>query len=171
MKMTLRWFGENEDSVKLEQIRQIPGVEGVITALHHIPAGEVWPLEEIIKLKEKVESKGLKLVGIESVNVHEDIKIGLPSREKYIENYKETLANLGKVGIDLVCYNFMPIFDWTRTELARELPDGSYVLSYDENVIRGIKPEEMFERIENSSDGFLMPGWESNRKSEIMELF
>ena len=82
MRMTLRWFGQEEDSVKLDQIRQIPGVEGVISALHHIPAGEVWPLEEIIKLKETVESNGLKLIGIESVNVHEDIKIGLPTRDK-----------------------------------------------------------------------------------------
>ena len=171
MRMTLRWFGENEDSIKLQQIRQIPGVEGVISALHHIPAGEVWPLEEILQLKEIVERQGLKLIGIESVNVHEDIKIGLPSRDKYIENYKKTLINLGKSGIDLVCYNFMPIFDWTRTELAKELSDGSNVLSYDENIIKGIKPEEMFERIESSSDGFLMPGWEPNRKSEIMELF
>lgn len=171
MRMTLRWFGENEDSIKLQQIRQIPGVEGVISALHHIPAGEVWPLEEILQLKETVERQGLKLIGIESVNVHEDIKIGLPSRDKYIENYKKTLINLGKSGIDLVCYNFMPIFDWTRTELAKELSDGSNVLSYDENIIKGIKPEEMFERIESSSDGFLMPGWEPNRKSEIMELF
>lgn len=171
MRMTLRWFGENEDSIKLQQIRQIPGVEGVISALHHIPAGEVWPLEEILELKESIERKGLELIGIESVNVHEDIKIGLPSRDKYIENYKKTLINLGKSGINLVCYNFMPIFDWTRTELARELADGSNVLSYDENIIRGIKPEEMFERIENSSDGFLMPGWEPNRKLEIMELF
>ena len=171
MRMTLRWFGQEEDSVKLDQIRQIPGVEGVISALHHIPAGEVWPLEEIIKLKETVESNGLKLIGIESVNVHEDIKIGLPTRDKYIENYKETLVNLAKVGIDLVCYNFMPIFDWTRTELARELTYGSNVLSYDENIIRGLKPEEMFERIESSSEGFLMPGWEPNRKLEIMGLF
>lgn len=171
MRMTLRWFGENEDSIKLQQIRQIPGVEGVISALHHIPAGEVWPLEEILQLKEIVERQGLKLIGIESVNVHEDIKIGLPSRDKYIENYKKTLINFGKSGIDLVCYNFMPIFDWTRTELAKELSDGSNVLSYDENIIKGIKPEEMFERIESSSDGFLMPGWEPNRKSEIMELF
>lgn len=171
MRMTLRWFGENEDSVKLQQIRQIPGVEGVISALYHIPAGEVWPLEEILELKESIERKGLELIGIESVNVHEDIKIGLPSRDKYIENYKKTLINLGKSGINLVCYNFMPIFDWTRTELARELADGSSVLSYDENIIRGIKREEMFERIENSSDGFLMPGWEPNRKLEIMELF
>ena len=171
MKMTLRWFGKNEDSVKLEQIRQIPGVKGVISALHHIPAGEVWPLDEIIKLKETVESKGLKLIGIESVNVHEDIKIGLPSRDKYIENYKKTLINLAKAEIDLVCYNFMPIFDWTRTELAKELSDGSKVLSYNEKIINGIKAEEMFERIENSSEGFLIPGWEANRKSEIMSLF
>jgi mannonate dehydratase len=110
MEMTLRWFGSKFDSVTLEQIRQIPGVTGVITTLYDIPAGEVWPIEKILQLKKEVEDSGLKIAGIESVNIHDAIKIGLPEREEYINNYIETLENLGKADIHLVCYNFMPVF-------------------------------------------------------------
>ncbi len=118
MEMTLRWYGEGNDSVTLEQIRQIPGVAGVITALHDIPAGEAWTYEDVMKRKQEVEAKGLKLCGVESINVHEDIKIGLPTRDKLIEDYCKSLEAVGKAGIHLVCYNFMPVFDWTRTDLA-----------------------------------------------------
>ena len=171
MEMTLRWYGRDNDSITLEQIRQIPGVTGVISALHNIPAGEPWPLEDILALKKEVEDAGLKLAGIESVNIHEDIKIGLPSREKYFRNYITSLENLGKADIHLVCYNFMPIFDWTRTDLAMPLPDGSTALAYDQNVIGNIDPNDMFERMEKESGGFILPGWEPNRKDEIRELF
>ncbi len=171
MDMTLRWFGSRHDSVALDKIRQIPGVKGVVSSLHDIPAGEAWELGDILKLKEEVEASGLKLLGIESVNIHEDIKIGLPTREKYIENYRITLENLGKAGVHMVCYNFMPIFDWTRTDLAMKLEDGSYALAYDENIIKDIKPETMFERMEKESGGYILPGWEPNRKDEIMDLF
>ena len=171
MDMTLRWFGHKHDSVSLDNIRQIPGVTGVVSSLHDIPVGEAWKLPDILKLKKEVEDSGLKLIGIESVNIHEDIKIGLPSREQYIENYKISLENLGKADVHMVCYNFMPIFDWTRTDLAMELPDGSYALAYDENMIKNIKPETMFERMEKESGGFVLPGWEPNRKDEIMDLF
>ena len=118
MKMTLRWFGKDFDSVTLQQIRQIPGVTGVITTLYDIPAGDVWPIERIKAMQAEVEAEGLKVEGIESVNIHDSIKIGSPDREQYIDNYIETLENLGKCGIDMVCYNFMPVFDWTRSELA-----------------------------------------------------
>ena len=171
MNMTLRWFGSNHDSVTLKYIRQIPDVKGVVSSLHDVPVGEAWDLEDVLKLKKQVEANGLKLLGIESVNIHEDIKIGLPSREKYIDNYIRSLENLGKAGVGMVCYNFMPIFDWTRTDLAYELEDGSTVLSYNEDIIKGLKPEDMFERIEKESSGFIMPGWEPNRKDEIMDLF
>ncbi|MDF2540406.1 MAG: uxuA [Herbinix sp.] len=171
MEMTLRWFGKKGDSVTLEQIRQIPGVTGVISALHDIPVGEPWSYEDIMKLKTEVEEGGLRLSGIESVNIHEDIKIGLSSRDQYIKNYITSLENLGKADIHLVCYNFMPIFDWTRTDLAQLLPDGSTALAYDESIIKDINPELMFERIEKNSGGFVLPGWEPNRKDEIKELF
>lgn len=171
MKMTLRWFGSKHDTVTLEQIRQIPGCVGVITTLYDVKPGEVWSIEAIKALKKEVESAGLEISGIESVNVHDDIKIGLPTRDKYIENYIETLENLGKEGIDLVCYNFMPVFDWTRSDLAKLRPDGSTVLSYDQDVIDKINPEKMFEEIDSKSSGFILPGWEPDRLAKIKELF
>lgn len=171
MKMTLRWFGKDHDSVTLEEIRQIPGCVGVISTLYDTKPGEVWKREDIKSLKEEVESAGLELSGIESVNIHDDIKIGLPSRDKYIENYIETLKNLGEEGIDLVCYNFMPVFDWTRSDLAKRREDGSTVLSYDQDLIDKINPEEMFEQIDSNSQGFVMPGWEPERLDKVEELF
>ena len=167
MEMTLRWFGSKHDSVKLWQIRQIPGVTGVITTLYDIPAGEVWPMEKIVSLKEEVEASGLRLSGIESVNIHDAIKIGLPEREQYIDNYITTLENLGKADIHLVCYNFMPVFDWTRSALAKERADGSTVLSYDQEIIDKIDPETMFNQIDQNSNGFVMPGWEPERLGRV----
>lgn len=135
MHMTLRWFGSKHDTVTLEQIRQIPGVEGVITTLYDIPAGEVWPRERIKALKDEVEAAGLKILGIESVNIHDDIKIGNEKRDLWIDNYIETLDALGAEGITTVCYNFMPVFDWTRTDLTKVRHDGSTVLAYDQKIV------------------------------------
>ena len=171
MIMTLRWFGKNFDSVTLKQIRQIPGVKGVITTLYDSKVGEAWKEEDVQRLKKEVEDAGLKIYGIESVNIHDDIKIGLPSRDKYIENYIKTLEVLGKAGINVVCYNFMPVFDWTRSDLAKVRPDGSTVLSYDQEIIEKIDPEKMFEQIDSSSNGFVLPGWEPDRLSRLKELF
>lgn len=171
MRMTLRWFGKNNDSVTLEQIRQIPGVTGVITTLYDIPAGEVWPIENILKMKEEVEASGLKVEGIESVNIHDSIKIGSPDKDKYIDNYIQTLENLAKADIKLVCYNFMPVFDWTRSNLAKERTDGSTVLSYDQELIDKIDPVKMFNEIDSNSNGFVMPGWEPERLEKVKELF
>ncbi len=169
--MTLRWFGEGNDSVELWQIRQIPGVSGVITTLYNVPVGEVWEKDDIEEMKRNVEAAGLKIEGIESVNIHDSIKIGTPDRDKYIENYIKTLENLGQAGIRLVCYNFMPVFDWTRSELAKERSDGSTVLSYNQEMIDRINPEEMFERIDSNNQGYVMPGWEPERLSRVKELF
>ena len=171
MIMTLRWFGKNFDSVTLKQIRQIPGVKGVITTLYDSKVGDAWKEEDVKALKKEVEDSGLKIYGIESVNIHDDIKIGLPSRDKYIENYIKTLEVLGKEGINLVCYNFMPVFDWTRSDLAKVRPDGSTVLSYDQDIIDKIDPQKMFEQIDSSSNGFVLPGWEPERLSRLKELF
>lgn len=171
MKMTFRWFGEDDDSVKLEQIRQIPGITGVVGALYNIPVGEVWPMEKIFQLKQTVNKAGLELEVIESVNVHEEIKLGLPSRDRYIENYQETIRNLGKAGIKVICYNFMPVFDWVRSELALKLDDGSEVLSYDDDVVRGIDPIKLVEDVETDSNGFALPGWEPYRLRELKDLF
>ncbi|KLI45457.1 mannonate dehydratase [Brachyspira hyodysenteriae] len=171
MIMTLRWFGKNFDSVTLKQIRQIPGVKGVITTLYDSKVGDAWKEEDVKALKKEIEYAGLKIYGIESVNIHDDIKIGLPSRDKYIENYIKTLEVLGKEGINLVCYNFMPVFDWTRSDLAKVRPDGSTVLSYDQDIIDKIDPQKMFEQIDSNSNGFVLPGWEPERLSRLKELF
>ena len=118
MKMIFRWFPGGDDSVTLDQIRQIPGVSGIATMLSDIPAGEVWPLERLKDLKKKINSAGLEMEVIESVNIHEDIKKGLPTRDRYIENYIHTLQNLSEIGVKCLCYNFMPVMDWVRSNLA-----------------------------------------------------
>jgi len=171
VKMTLRWFGSEHDSVTLEQIRQIPGVTGVITTLYNKQPGEVWELSEILELKNEVEAAGLKIEGIESVNIHDSIKIGSSDRDMYIKNYIVTLENLAKADLKLICYNFMPVFDWTRSSLAKKRPDGSTVLSYDQEIVDKINPETIFEEINSNSNGFIMPGWEPERLSKIKELF
>lgn len=169
VKMVFRWFGKKDDSITLEEIRQIPGIEGVVTALQDIPVGEVWPLANIMELKKEVNQAGLKMEVIESVNVHEDIKLGLDSREQYIDNYQESIKNLSKAGVKVICYNFMPVFDWLRSELAFELPDGSNVLSYKESEIAGKDPVSIVEEVANGSRGFILPGWEPERLAELKE--
>ncbi|PWW28233.1 mannonate dehydratase [Cytobacillus oceanisediminis] len=120
MKMTLRWYGE-EDSISLDAIRQIPGVTGIVSAIYDVPVGEVWPVEKIKALKDKIVKKGFTLDVIESVPVHEDIKLGLPSRDLYIENYKKTIRNLAASGVKVICYNFILVFDWMRSDLNLEI--------------------------------------------------
>ena len=171
MNMTLRWYGPGYDSVTLEQIRQIPGVKGVITTLMGKMPGEVWEEAEIAELKKTVEDAGLSIMGIESVNVSDDIKIGTEKRDEHIKNYITTLENLGKAGIHMVCYNFMPVFDWTRSDLAKVRPDGATVLAYDQKEIDKIDPENMFESMGEKSNGFELPGWEPERMARIKELF
>jgi len=171
MQMTFRWFGADRDTVTLEQIRQIPGMQGIVPALHGLPAGEVWPLEDILAMKAEIEAAGLTMECIESVNVHEDIKLGNENAEKYIDNYIESIRSLGKAGAKVICYNFMPVFDWTRTDLSMPLPDGSTCLSYNGIQIEGKTPEEMFRAIDDNSNGYALPGWETERMGEIKELF
>ena len=169
--MTLRWYGSKFDTVTLEQIRQIPGVTGVITTLYDTQPGEVWTRERIRALKDEVAAAGLHISGIESVNVHDAIKVGTPDRDKYIDNYIQTLENLGEEDLHLVCYNFMPVFDWTRTELERKRDDGSTVLAYNQDTIDSMDPEKMFDSIKNDMNGTVMPGWEPERMEKVKELF
>ena len=171
MEMTLRWYGSKYDTVTLKEIRQIPGVTGVITTLYGTTPGEVWKPEEIRALKKEVEDAGLHISGIESVNVCDSIKVGDKDRDQFIDNYIKTLENLGKEDIHLVCYNFMPVFDWTRTELARVKPDGSTALAYTQKVIDQIDPEHLAESMEKMAGGVVMPGWEPERMGKIRELF
>ena len=159
MEMTFRWYGDS-DPVTLEKIRQIPGVTGIVSAIYDIPVGEAWPLEKILELKEKVAKSGLELKVIESVPVHEDIKTGDGNRDLYIENYCTTLRNLAKAGIDCVCYNFMPVFDWTRSDLAYELPDGSNALIYKEETVEKMNP---------LTGDLSLPGWDSSYTKDGMK--
>lgn len=155
--MTFRWFGQH-DPVSLEHIRQIPGVTGIVSSIYDVPVGETWPLDRILTLKGEVERAGLSLEVIESVPVHEDIKLGRPTRDRYIENYRATLEHLSRAGIHTVCYNFMPVFDWFRTQLAHSLADGSTTLIFEEEVVSGTDPlDEKFDFAD-----FRLAGWDSS---------
>lgn len=171
MKMAFRWFGPGFDPIPLEHIRQIPGVKGVITTLYDKAPGEPWERDGIRALKKASENCGLAVLGIESVNIHDSIKAALPERDRHIEAYIRTLEALGEEGIDLVCYNFMPVFDWTRSNLAKVRSDGSTVMSYDQSVIDSIDPANMFSQMKAKSNGFALPGWEPERLAKIKELF
>lgn len=129
MEKTWRWFGK-KDKITLSMLRQI-GVEGIVTALHDVPNGEIWTVEAINDLKQYIESYGMRWSVVESLPVCEAIKYAGPEREQLIENYKVSLANLGKCGVKTVCYNFMPVIDWVRTDLQHPWPDGSSSLYYD----------------------------------------
>lgn len=158
MKLAFRWYGE-DDKVTLEQIRQIPGMRSIVTAVYDVPVGEVWSRESIFRLKELTEKAGLSFDVIESVPVHEDIKLGKPSREKYIENYCENIRRLSDAGIQCICYNFMPVFDWTRTQLDHELEDGSTSLVYYAEQVAQVDP------LQSGSD-LTLPGWDASYTRE-----
>ena len=171
MQMTMRWFGTGYDSVTLQQIRQVPGVTGVVTSLYSKQPGEVWEKDEIANLKKTVEEAGLSIAGIESVNIHDSIKAASPERDACIANYIKTLENLGEAGINIVCYNFMVVFDWTRSDLAKLRPDGATVMAYDQAIIDKIDPNDMSTAMNAQAHGFALAGWEPERLEKLKELF
>ncbi|KQL52811.1 mannonate dehydratase [Heyndrickxia shackletonii] len=170
MNITFRWYGRENDTVTLEHIKQIPGVKGIVWALHQKPAGDVWEKNEIKEEIEYIQSFGFHTEVVESVNVHESIKLGNADRMKYIENYKETIRNLAEFGVKVICYNFMPVFDWTRTEMFHPLKDGSTALFYEKAKVDQIDPKELIQTVSSASD-LTLPGWEPERLERISELF
>ena len=139
MKITFRWYGE-KDPVTLDHIRQIPAMTGIVSAVYDVPAGEVWPEESINRIKTAANSHGLEFEVVESVPVHESIKLGTPDSGRLIDNYCENVKRLGKAGVKVICYNFMPVFDWLRSELETQLPDGSKALSYKHSTVLSMNP-------------------------------
>lgn len=170
MNITFRWYGRNNDTVTLDHIRQIPNVKGIVWSLHQKQAGELWTAEEIQQEVDYIQSNGFHIDVVESVNIHEDIKLGKDSRDIYIENYKQTIRNLANVGVKVICYNFMPIFDWTRTDLFYPLEDGSTALYFDKEKVQSLDPQELVHTIHQSSN-LTLPGWEPKRLARIAELF
>jgi mannonate dehydratase len=156
--MSFRWYGDN-DPVKLEYIRQIPGIHSIVSAIYDVPVGEVWPVEKLQALKARIESVGLKFDVVESIPVHEDIKQGKPTRDRLIANFQQNIRNCAAVGVKVICYNFMPVFDWTRTSVATELPDGSTTLSFDASQVQEIDPEQ----------GIALPGWDASYKPDELK--
>ena len=168
MKFTFRWYGEGRDSISLKQIKQIPGCSGLMGLLDEKAAGEVWTLDECKAYVEHVNAAGLECEVIESVNVHEDIKLGLETRDEYIKNYCESIRSLAAVGVKVIVYNFMPVLDWLRTDLARIIPeDGSNSLYFDEEDLGNMTPLEIVENTAKQSAGFSLPGWEPERLADL----
>ncbi|MBO4927324.1 MAG: mannonate dehydratase [Clostridiales bacterium] len=163
MKMVFRWWPNGDDTVTLAQIRQIPGVSGVATMFSDIPAGEVWPRETILALRDQVHEAGLEMEVIESVNVHEDIKKGLASRDEYISNYITTMKNLHEAGVKCICYNLMPVMDWFRSQLEMPLSDGSFSMAYEHAVASGLTLESIIHSMLDGSQNMTLPGWEPER--------
>ncbi len=159
MKLSFRWYGQ-DDPVTLGYIRQIPNMRSIVTAVYDVPVGEVWSRESIAALKTEVEANGLIFDVVESVPVHEDIKLGRPTRDRLIANYQENIRRLGEAGVKCICYNFMPVFDWTRTQLDKPLADGSTALVYY---------KDQLEKMDPLTGELSLPGWDASYKKEDLK--
>ena len=159
MKLSFRWYGQ-DDPVTLDCIRQIPNMRSVVTAVYDVPVGEVWSRESIAALKAEVKANGLVFDVVESVPVHEDIKLGRPTRDRLIANYRENIRRLGEAGVKCICYNFMPVFDWTRTQLDKPLADGSTALVYY---------KDQLEKMDPLTGELSLPGWDASYKKEDLK--
>ena len=172
MQMGFRWYGEGNDRISLSDIKQIPGVSTIVWAIHSKMPGEVWTPEEIKAATDPIFGAGFNADVVESVNVHDDIKIGLPTRDTYIDNYIQTIRNLAPFGVKVICYNFMPIFDWTRSDLFHPVGDGSTALYYQKDMIQD-DPKAMADYVMGFTEKYHMtfPGWEPERMAKLDELF
>lgn len=157
MKLTFRWYGPS-DSIPLTYIRQIPNMSGVVTACYDVPVGEVWKDETLLKLKEEANKNGLEMEVIESIPVHEHIKLGLEDRDQLIANYIENIRKCAKVGVKCVCYNFMPVFDWLRTTMHHVNADGSDSLAYSYEDFLKVDPKNLH-----------LPGWDESYTPEELQ--
>ena len=149
MKSSFRWYGDS-DPVTLQYIRQIPGMRSVVSAVYDVKPGEVWPEESIKHIADRCKENGLIFDVVESIPVTEEIKLGRPERERHIENYCESIRRCAKYGVKCVTYNFMPVFDWTRTQLDKQAADGSTSLVMYMDQLKGLDP---------LNDGLSLPGW------------
>lgn len=161
MEITFRWYGE-KDPIPLKYIKQIPKVKGIVSALYDVAVGDIWPKEKLNYLKTKIESEGLKFSVIESIPVHEDIKLGRSNRDLLIDNYCQSIRNMGSLGVPILCYNFMPVFDWVRTDLAMKHADGSNSLSYDHSKLKEIDLNKV------TLD---LPGWATNYTKDDLQNY
>jgi mannonate dehydratase len=159
MHMTFRWFGP-DDPIPLANIRQIPGVTGVVSALYDVAIGDVWPKDKLERLGETIDRAGLRFAVVESIAVHEDIKLGRPTRDRLLDQYCQSVRTMGELGIPVLCYNFMPIFDWTRTDLAELQPDGSTALSYDDRALA------LIDLSRGTGD---LPGWSASYDAKTLQ--
>lgn len=159
MKLTFRWYGD-DDPVTLSHIRQIPQMSGIVSAIYDVPVGEVWSRESIAALKKKANDNGLAFEVVESVPVHEDIKLGNENAPRLIENYCENVRRLGEAGVKCICYNFMPVFDWLRSELEHAQVDGANALAYDEKTVLAMDPLK---------GDLTLPGWDASYTKEQLQ--
>ncbi len=161
MKLTFRWYGDS-DPVTLEKISQIPTMTGIVSAVYDVKPGGIWSNESIQKIKADAAAHGLKFEVVESVPVPEDIKLGRANAPELIENYCENVRRLGKAGVKCICYNFMPVFDWLRSELEHKQADGANALAYDEQTVLSMNP---------LSSDLSLPGWDASyTKDELVGL-
>lgn len=159
IKMSFRWYGES-DPVKLANVRQVPGMHGIVGALFDVPLEEAWPKEKIQALKSSIAQHGFAFEVVESIGVHEDIKLGKPTRDRLIDAYCETVERLAAVGVKVVCYNFMPVFNWMRTTLEQPLPDGSTSVAFDVDDMAKF----------DLSKGIALPAWDIQDPVELRRL-
>ena len=158
MKLSFRWYGQ-DDPVTLEKISQIPTMRSIVSAVYDIKPGGVWSEESIAKISEECKRHGLVFDVVESVPVPEDIKLGSPNADELIENYCENIRRLGKAGVKCICYNFMPVFDWLRSELEHQQSDGANALAYDEETVLSMNPLK---------GDLALPGWDASYTKEGM---